>query len=205
MRRKRVKAKISLDTAGGTTDAHTQPRRKIRRRRSKHYKKKQIKVNPARRRTDVADCLKDAADSYFSHIGYSGYKEIGLNSWGKLRADFVGVNLKSKIVVVEIKSSPSDYKGDCKWDKYLEYADRFFFCVSHDTYKKIRKRLHRELPPKGAGLLVLSPDSGYLEVKIRCKERAIKDVLRLSLITRLAWRSGFSKRTQRNRRRHFLQ
>lgn len=200
MRKKKSNRQLDLD--GVEVSGY----RRKRRRRSGPRRKKKISIPTVKkRRSDISDCLKDAADSYFSHIGYSCYKEIGLNSWGKLRADFVGVNLKSKVVVVEIKSSPSDYKLDKKWDKYLEYADRFFFCVSDTLYKKLKKRFHRELTPKGAGLLVLNPTTGYLEVKLRCKEHKVSDELRLSLITRLAWRTGHSKRDQRNRRRYFLQ
>ena len=46
-----------------------------------------------------------------------------------LRVDVMGLGPKGEIWVVECKSSRADFTSDCKWQGYLEWADRFFFAV----------------------------------------------------------------------------
>jgi hypothetical protein len=43
------------------------------------------------------------------------------------RADVLGIGPKGEIWIVEIKSSPIDFRVDAKWPDYKEYCDRFFF------------------------------------------------------------------------------
>jgi len=46
-----------------------------------------------------------------------------------LRVDVMAVGAKSEIWVIECKSSRADFAGDNKWQGYLEWCDRFFWCV----------------------------------------------------------------------------
>ena len=75
----------------------------------------------------VADSLKKAGFGYFLKIGFSCFEELGVCAWGKLRADILAVNLKSEVVICEVKSSVADYTNDSKWEEYLPYCNRFFF------------------------------------------------------------------------------
>lgn len=150
-----------------------------------------------------ADTLKAAAVSYFLKGGYSCFLELGLSSWGARRADMLGLNLRQKIVVAEVKSSPRDYKTDTKWREYLNFCDRFYFIMCPATLEKLKPRLKIDLKGTGAGVMVLNPDTGYLEVVKKAAVRELDDETRLSLITRMAWRGGISKRTNR-RTRHYL-
>lgn len=49
-----------------------------------------------------------------------------------LRVDVMGLGPKGEIWVIECKSSRSDFTSDRKWQKYLEWADRFFWAVGAD-------------------------------------------------------------------------
>jgi hypothetical protein len=45
------------------------------------------------------------------------------------RADVVGLNSAGIILMVEVKSTPEDFKGDAKWLEYVPYCDAFSFAV----------------------------------------------------------------------------
>ncbi|MEQ8355620.1 MAG: MmcB family DNA repair protein [Kiloniellaceae bacterium] len=45
------------------------------------------------------------------------------------RADLFCLDSKSRITIVEIKSSIEDFRTDQKWPDYLEYCDHFYFAV----------------------------------------------------------------------------
>ena len=47
----------------------------------------------------TADLLKEACIYYLLKRGYSCFTELGLNSWGKLRADVIGLNLRAELVL----------------------------------------------------------------------------------------------------------
>ncbi|MDX2143765.1 MAG: MmcB family DNA repair protein [Rhodospirillaceae bacterium] len=48
------------------------------------------------------------------------------------RADVVGLNTQGTIVMVEVKSTPEDYRADDKWLEYVPYCDAFSFAVPPD-------------------------------------------------------------------------
>ena len=60
-------------------------------------------------------------------MGYAMIPEFVLAS-GR-RADIAGVDGRGRIVLVEVKVSLADFRGDGKWPDYLEFCDRFFFAV----------------------------------------------------------------------------
>ena len=150
-----------------------------------------------------ADTLKAAATSYFLKGGYSCFLELGLTSWGKLRADMLAVNLRQRIVICETKSGPADYKADRKWRQYLDYCNKMYFVMCPDTFRKLKPTLKVDLKGTGVGVMVLNPDTGFLDVKKTAKDRDMEPETTLSLITRMAWRGGISKRTNR-RTRYYL-
>lgn len=48
------------------------------------------------------------------------------------RADIVAINHQGRIHIVEIKSSPADYRADGKWHEYWGYCDRLYFAIPPD-------------------------------------------------------------------------
>jgi hypothetical protein len=62
------------------------------------------------------------------------------------RADLIGLGLDGKIWIVEIKSSPEDFKADTKWPEYRDYCDLFSFAIP--------QTMDPELIPQEAGLIV---------------------------------------------------
>ena len=59
--------------------------------------------------------------------GYGTLKEFRLPS-GR-RVDVMGMNDDGEFVIVEVKVSIEDFRGDRKWREYLPYCDRFYFAV----------------------------------------------------------------------------
>ncbi len=62
------------------------------------------------------------------------------------RADLICLNDGGEIWIVEIKSSPEDFRTDQKWPEYRFYCDRLFFAIP--------TTMEPELMPSDAGLIV---------------------------------------------------
>jgi hypothetical protein len=153
-------------------------------------------------RREIADILKEATISYFLKKGFSCFVELGLNSWGKLRGDVVAVNLKSQLVVCECKSSKSDFLLDSKWEKYLEYSNKFYFVFPHKVFEAHKALILLKVKGKDVGILILDPTTGYLKAVRAAKQRGMKKETKASLILRMAWRNGISKRNSRRKRQY---
>lgn len=151
-------------------------------------------------RRTVADTLKEAGVSYLIKKGYSCFLELGLNSWGKLRGDVIGMNLKADIVMFEVKSSVGDYSTDKKWASYQQYANKMYFVFSHEVYQKLQNRLKLDLQGTGVGVMILCPDQGYLKVVVPAKKKAMLGATKRNMVIRMAWRGGRSKRIERRKR-----
>lgn len=63
-----------------------------------------------------------------------------------LRVDVMALGPKGEVWIVECKSSRADFTSDCKWQGYLEWADRFFWAVDQDFPSDL-------LPPE-SGLII---------------------------------------------------
>ena len=63
-----------------------------------------------------------------------------------LRVDVIALGPKGQIWVIECKSSRADFMADNKWHGYLEWCDRFFWCVDG--------AFPTDILPSGAGLIV---------------------------------------------------
>jgi hypothetical protein len=59
--------------------------------------------------------------------GFASLTEFKLGN-GR-RADVVGLNGDGTILMVEVKSTPEDFRGDAKWLEYVPYCDGFSFAV----------------------------------------------------------------------------
>lgn len=64
---------------------------------------------------------------WMDDLGFSSLMEFKLGN-GR-RADVVGLNAAGVILMVEVKSTPEDFKGDAKWLEYVPYCDAFSFAV----------------------------------------------------------------------------
>lgn len=60
-------------------------------------------------------------------LGFAPVPELVLGS-GR-RADLVGLGARGEIWIVEIKSSPEDWRADRKWPDYRLHCDRLFFAT----------------------------------------------------------------------------
>lgn len=79
-----------------------------------------------------------------SQRGYAALTEFTLNS-GR-RVDVIAMDGRGETVIVEIKSSPTDFRTDRKWTEYIEFCDLFYFAVAPE--------FPRELLPGACGLMV---------------------------------------------------
>jgi hypothetical protein len=62
------------------------------------------------------------------------------------RVDIIGLNGSGEIWIVEIKSSPEDFRADHKWPEYQDYCDRLFFAIPTS--------MEPEMIPQDAGLMI---------------------------------------------------
>ena len=62
------------------------------------------------------------------------------------RADIMGISERGEIWIVEIKSSPEDFRADAKWPEYRDYCDRLFFAIPIS--------MEPDMMPTTAGLMV---------------------------------------------------
>ena len=62
------------------------------------------------------------------------------------RADIIGISDAGEIWIVEIKSSPEDFRSDSKWPEYRDWCDRLFFAISTD--------MEAAIMPATAGLII---------------------------------------------------
>ncbi len=82
---------------------------------------------PGRAAGTEADRLARGVCRFLAARGYSTLTEFPVGS-GR-RVDVVGLNRDRHFVVVEIKTSPADFRSDAKWPDYLPWCDAFYFAV----------------------------------------------------------------------------
>ena len=105
-------------------------------------------------RANAAGMIARGLTRSFAAHGLVTLPEFTLRS-GR-RADLVCLDAKSRITIVEIKSSIEDFRTDQKWPDYLEYCDHFYFAVPES--------FPQELIPEDQGLMVAD---GYGATVIR--------------------------------------
>ena len=76
--------------------------------------------------------------------GYSTLTEFPVGK-GR-RVDVIGLNREQRFVIVEIKTTLADFRGDSKWPDYLPWCDAYYFAVPDD--------FPAEILPADQGLLV---------------------------------------------------
>jgi hypothetical protein len=92
------------------------------------------------------------------------------------RADVVAVNGDGEVLIVEIKSSPADFRADRKWREYAACCDRLYFAISNETPAHIM--------PADAGLIVADPYGA--EILREAEMRRMASSSRRALMLRFA-------------------
>ncbi len=82
------------------------------------------------RQSPVAAAVQRGVCRMLIHMGHVPLTELALKN-GR-RVDIVSLDKKGDVIIVEIKSSLTDFRVDQKWPEYLDYCDRFFFAVPPD-------------------------------------------------------------------------
>jgi hypothetical protein len=100
--------------------------------------------------TDPRDLAKDLARGVartLAQRGFATLAEVPLAN-GR-RADLLALGRDGTLVIVEIKSSPTDFRSDHKWPDYRAFCDRLSFAVPAD--------FPQALIPEDCGLIVADP------------------------------------------------
>ena len=120
----------------------------------------------------VIDIQKELA-RYYSKKNYLVCRECGLptTEWSNYlqeevpvkysvrRADFVAINTKKEIVIVETKSSKQDFNTDKKWKEYLKSCNKFYFASDESLAPYILEKLKEENMHKIVGVIAYTPNS----------------------------------------------
>ena len=94
------------------------------------------------------------ARSYYGQ-GDGVLREFKLGN--RRRVDLVTVNDRGWIMIIEIKSSPEDFRSDKKWGVYVDWADQFYFGVAYDFPIDILPREHGILTTDGFDVYQVQP------------------------------------------------
>lgn len=62
-----------------------------------------------------------------AQLGYASLLEVPLADGG--RADIVALGKSGDLIIIEIKTSVADFRGDRKYVRYRDFADRLYFAV----------------------------------------------------------------------------
>jgi hypothetical protein len=92
------------------------------------------------------------------------------------RADLLAVGSACELTLIEIKSSPEDYRADRKWADYLAFCDRFYFAVAPE--------FPISLLPANEGIILADRFGG--EIHRAAVERKLEPARRRALLLRFA-------------------
>ena len=153
-------------------------------------------------RKHKAKLIRHEVSKYLSKKGLSCHYEVGVNRWGKLRADVFAFNYKRNVTIVEVKSSMADYKTDKKWQGYLPYCNSLYFAFDSDF--KLTPEITKEIKQHGVGIMVVDLKaplhlyrSRSIKVVAGAKTRDMDGAAKRDIIVRLAYRAG-RLRTNKN-------
>ncbi len=99
------------------------------------------------RQSDTALMIARGVRRLLRARGFASVTELSLVD-GR-RADIVAVNGEGEVLIVEVKSSPADFRADRKWRDYAQCCDRLYFAISAHT--------PAEIMPSEAGLILADP------------------------------------------------
>ena len=85
-------------------------------------------IRPDGRQSETAAIIQKGVCRHFRAQGFAALCEFTLAS-GR-RADVIAMGPRGDLWIVEIKSSPEDFRADHKWPDYRDYCDRLYFAVT---------------------------------------------------------------------------
>lgn len=103
-----------------------------------------VSIRPDGRQSETAALVQKGVCRRFRAQGFATLCEFTLAS-GR-RADVIALGPKGDVWIVEIKSSPEDFRADRKWPDYRDFCDRLYFAVS--------STMDQALLPLDAGLII---------------------------------------------------
>ena len=106
--------------------------------------------------------------------GYGPLTEFRLPN--RRRVDVIGLGAGGEFLIVEVKSSVADFRGDSKWQEYLPYCDRFYFAVPEN--------FPTDILPDGCGLMVA--DSYGAAIRREAPEHPVSAIRRRRQLLRFA-------------------
>jgi len=106
-----------------------------------------LSLPPDGRQSETATMIVRGVRRLLRARGFASVTELPLVD-GR-RADIVAVNGEGDVWIVEVKSSPADFRADRKWRDYVACCDRLYFAISADTPAAIM--------PGEAGLILADP------------------------------------------------
>jgi len=86
-----------------------------------------VDLRPDGRQSDTALMIQRGVARLLRATNFAVLPEFTLAS-GR-RADIMALGDSGEIWIVEIKSSPEDFRSDSKWPEYRDYCDRLFFAI----------------------------------------------------------------------------
>lgn len=75
----------------------------------------------------ITEGVTRGVSRWLEDSGFTTLREFKLGN-GR-RADVIGLSADGTIVMVEVKSTPNDFRSDVKWLEYVPYCDAFSFAV----------------------------------------------------------------------------
>lgn len=77
-----------------------------------------------------AERIFQAVMRFYTETGYACLPEFTLKT--NRRPDITCLHKDGTIIMIEVKSSVTDFKTDKKWHEYAEWADKLYFAVGDD-------------------------------------------------------------------------
>lgn len=134
--------------------------------------------------------IRQLVARYYTRKRWAVHFEVGLCKGGRRRADVVAMTMGAYIVIVEVKSSPADFKSDHKWHEYLKYSNQFYFALTDATYSKVK-----DLIPVGVGVMICT--NSKVKVVKKARRSELHGKTKLNMVTRLAYRSADATKFER--------
>ena len=92
------------------------------------------------------------------------------------RADIVALCPRSRLLIVEVKSSVADFRADQKWPDYRDHCDELYFAIGPDT--------PADIMPEEAGLIIA--DAYGAQIVRSAPEHRLAPATRREMLVRFA-------------------
>lgn len=110
-------------------------------------------------RSDKGVRLAKGVQVLLTAMGYESLREVKLRT-GR-RVDVMAINNKGRILVVEVKSGPADFRVDEKWTDYLEFCDEYYFAVDENFPQDLLPEDHGLIIADGFGGAIVTPSADF--------------------------------------------